>query len=341
MTGARFLKPWRSTDAVKAKGDWASVRVPFRYSDLMKVGIIGMGWVGTSVAMATLQRGVARTLVLHDVKPGLAEGEAMDLAHGASFYPSCQVVAGDMDAMKDADAVVLAAGRGGETDESRLALLGANATIARKVGEALRGFKGLVVVVTNPVDVMTQLVTEASGLDPSRVIGTGTMLDTARLRQVLGEKLGLDSRSIHAQVLGEHGDSEVCVWSRATIGGISLRRFPGWDPAYEPQIADQVRRAAYEIIQRKGATNHAIGLVTAFLLEAALGGGDRVLTVTRVQSGAMGFSDLALSLPAVVRRQGATEVLEPELDPSEMEAMQRSARVLQQARRELDHYQGG
>ncbi|HJL42788.1 MAG TPA: L-lactate dehydrogenase [Myxococcales bacterium LLY-WYZ-16_1] len=301
----------------------------------MKVGIIGMGWVGASVAIATLQRGVARTLVLHDVKEGLAEGEAMDLAHGSSFYPTCRVEAGGLDAMQDADAVVLAAGRGGEGDESRLSLLAGNAEIARSVGRQLRGFGGLVVVVTNPVDVMTQLVTEASGLDPWRVVGTGTMLDTARLRQVLGAQLGLDARSIHAQVLGEHGDSEVCVWSRASIGGVSLRQYPGWDPSFEADIAGQVRRAAYEIISRKGATNHAIGLVTAFLLEAALRGGDRVLTVTRVQSGAMGFRDVALSLPSVVTHAGVARVLEPELDSDEREALEHSAEVLRKARADL------
>jgi L-lactate dehydrogenase len=302
----------------------------------VKIGIIGMGWVGSSVAAATLQRGVARTLVLSDLREGLAEGEAMDLAHGSSFLPSCRVVAGTIDDMLDADAIVLAAGRGGDHQETRLQLLRANAQIARSVGSQLQAFRGLVVVVTNPVDVMTQLVAESSGLDPARVIGTGTMLDTARLRQMLGVRPGLDSRSIHAQVLGEHGDSEVCLWSSATVGGIPLRRFPGWDPDEEVRIATEVRHAAYEIIRRKGSTNHAIGVVTAALLDWSLRGDDRVLTVTRVQDGVLGLRDVALSLPAVVSRSGVTKALEPALSETELEGLMRSAEVLRRARADLD-----
>ena len=302
----------------------------------MRIGIIGMGWVGSSVAISTLHRGVARELLLHDLRPGLAEGEAMDLAHGSSFYPSASVRAvSDFGEMLRTDAVVIAAGRGGSPDEDRLALLKDTAAIARTLGGQLKGYEGLVVLVTNPVDVLTQIVTETSGLPPSRVIGTGTLLDTARLRQVLAVELQLDPRSIHAQVVGEHGDSEVALWSGADVGGCPLRRFPGWDRSREPALAEAVRLAAYEIIQRKGATNHAIGLVTAHLLQWALRGERRVLTVSRVQEGAAGIDGVALSLPAVVGAGGAGEVIEPDMDDAERAGLMRSAQVLRAAHAEI------
>ena len=197
----------------------------------MKLGIVGMGWVGSSVAASILQKGVASELLLDDVRQGLAEGEAMDLAHGASFYPTAQVRAAPVEEMLDADAVIVAAGKGGGPNDSRLDLLRVNAGIVHDIARRLRGMKGLLVILTNPVDVMTQVAAEASGLPVSRVIGTGTMLDTARLRAALGRTLRVEPRSIHAQVVGEHGDSEVVLWSGARLGGLSLRAWPGWTAA--------------------------------------------------------------------------------------------------------------
>lgn len=297
-----------------------------------RIGIVGVGWVGSSVAISTLHRGLASELVLHDVRAELAEGEAMDLAHGALFYPGrTRVRAAPVEAMADADAVVIAAGRGGNPGESRLDLLRDNAATARELGARLRGFRGVVVVVTNPVDVLTAVVAEASGLPPERVVGTGTMLDSARLRYDLAGELDIHPRSIHAQVVGEHGDSEVVLWSGASVAGQLLRDRPGWSRDREEALATHVRKAAYEIIARKGATNHAIGLVTAALLQALIEDERRVLTVSRVQEGALGLRDVALSLPAVVGAGGATEVLEPEVDGEERDALARSAEVIRTA----------
>lgn len=295
------------------------------------IGIIGMGWVGTSVAISALHSGAANELILHDLQEGLAEGEAMDLAHGSSFYPSAAVRSGTVEEMRDTDALVIAAGKGGTPGQTRLDLLRGNASIVRELAEGLRGYRGLVVIVTNPVDVLTYIFTKASGLAPERVIGTGTMLDTARLRQILGREMNLDARSVHAQVVGEHGDSEVVLWSGASVGGMSLRQWPGWDRGRESDITREVRTAAYEIISRKGSTNHAIGLVTAALLRWMLRGERRVLTVSRLQSGAMGLEDVALSLPTIVSTDGATEVLEPELDAAERAQLEHSASVLRKA----------
>jgi L-lactate dehydrogenase len=297
----------------------------------MQIGVVGLGWVGSSVAISTLHSGVANELLLHDVKEGLAEGEAMDLRQGASFYPNAHVRSASVEAMADADAVVVAAGRGGGPRESRLELLRENASVVRDIARRLRGARGLLVIVTNPVDVMTHVAVHASGLPAERVLGTGTMLDTARLREIIGREMRVSARSVHAQVLGEHGDSEFVHWSEARIGGVPLRRLSEWDSQRESAIAEEVRSAAYEIIRRKGATNHAIGLVTASLLRSVLRNECRALTVSRLQTGAFELHDVVLSLPAIVGAEGASRVLEPPLEESEQQALQRSAAVLRDA----------
>jgi len=296
-----------------------------------RIGIIGTGWVGTSVAISTLLAGVAEELWLHDQRGAVAEGEAMDLAHGAAFYPSCAVRAVALEEMRQADIVVVAAGRGGRPGESRLDLLRDNARVIAGIGRSLAGFGGLVVLVTNPVDVLTRVMAAASGLPPERVMGTGTFLDTARLRQMLGAELGVAAQSVHAQVIGEHGDSEVVLWSGARVGGVALRDWPGWAAAAEQRIAREVRMAAYEVIQRKGATNHAIGLVTARLLGYLLRDERRLITVSRVQTGACGLLGVALSLPTLVGAGGALQVIEPGLDEAERSGLEASAAVLHRA----------
>lgn len=296
-----------------------------------RIGIIGTGWVGTSVAFSTLVAGHAGELWLHDLRGDVAEGEALDLADGAAFYPRCSVRAVGLAELREADIVVLAAGRNGRPDESRLDLMRDNARIAAGMGRALAGFGGVVIVVTNPVDVLTRVVAAASGLPPERVIGTGTLLDTARLRERLARRLGVAPQSLHAQLVGEHGDSSVALWSGARVGGLALRDWPGWQRSEEAELAQQVRRAAYEVIRRKGATNHAIGLVTAELIGCILRDERRLLPVSRVQAGACGIRGVALSLPALVGAGGALEVVEPAMDAIEREALAASAALLGRA----------
>lgn len=297
----------------------------------ISIGIIGTGWVGTSVAISVLHSGAAQEVLLHDARAGLAEGEAMDLAQGSAFYPSAVVRAASIEAMLGTRAIVIAAGKNGSPTQSRLDLLKVNLGILRDIAMQLRGYQGVVIVVTNPVDVLVYDFAQASGLPPERVIGTGTMLDTTRLRQMLGQRLALEPQSIHAQVVGEHGDSEVVLWSGAEIGGVPLRHWVGWQREDELRIAQEVRTAAYEVIKLKGATNHAIGLVTASLLSGMLRGERRVLTVSRVQTGALGLQGMALSLPTVVCADGAVQVLEPALDATERAALAHSADVLRTA----------
>ena len=301
----------------------------------MKIGVIGMGRVGTSVAVSMLHQGVARELLVHDLHAAVAEGEALDLAHGSAFYPSADIRVAAVEDMLDCDAVVIAAGRNGRADETRLDLLRDNVRVVGELARRLARLTGLLVIVSNPVDVLTQIAVEQSGLAPARVLGTGTLLDTARLRHAIGRELAIDPRSVHAHVLGEHGDSEVVVWSSAQVGGVALRRWPGWTAARELAISTEVRRAAYEIIRRKGATNHAIGLATAAALKWALRDERRVITISRIQEGVAGITGVALSLPAIVGRDGAVEVIAPELDDEERAALARSAEALRTARASL------
>jgi L-lactate dehydrogenase len=296
-----------------------------------RVGIIGCGSVGASVAVSTLHSGAADELLLNDLRTQIAEGEAMDLAHGASFYPAASVRTAAIEDMCDTDAVVITAGRNGKAGESRLDLVRDNAKVMQEIGRRLKGCRGVIVLVTNPVDVLTQVMTQTTGLPTGRVIGTGTMLDTARLRQVVGRTIGVEARSVHTHVVGEHGDSQVALWSSARVGGAALRSRKNWDRSWEPRISTEVRTAAYEIIQRKGATNHAIGLVAAELLRCMLRSERRVLTVSRVQDGAVGIDGVALSLPSVVGAEGVLEVLEPEMSDEERASLQRSAEVLRTA----------
>ncbi len=288
-----------------------------------------MGRVGASAAISVLHSGIAEEVLVNDLRPEVAEGEAMDLAHGMSFLPRAVVRAAALDELRTADAVVIAAGKNGTASQSRLDLAKENAAIVEQIAGTFRGYEGLVVVVTNPVDVLTYLFARTSRLPVERVLGTGTMLDTARLRHVIGRTLNVAANSVHAQVVGEHGDSEVVLWSSARAAGMPLRRWAAWDPAKEPALCDEVRRAAYEIILRKGATNHAIGAVTAALLRTYLRGENRVLTVSRVQAGACGVRDVALSLPAVVGGAGAITVLEPEMNDAERAGLAASASLLQ------------
>lgn len=292
----------------------------------MRVGIIGVGHVGVSVAISLLLAGGMRELLLHDRDTARAEGEAMDLAHGAPYYPRAAVRAASLDEVLDSDLIVFAAGRNSRSGETRLQLLADNARVATDVGRRLVGSSALLVVVSNPVDVLTRVLLQTSGLPAERVLGTGTMLDTARLHQRLGEHLGINPRSVHAQVLGEHGDSELVHWSAAQVGGQPLRQRPGWTAADERAIGDAVRTAAHEVIQRKGMTNHAIGLVTTDLVHAVLHDEQRVLTVSRQQAGGV-----VLSMPAVVGRTGANQVIAPALDAAEQAALARSAEVLNAA----------
>ncbi|MEO9870626.1 L-lactate dehydrogenase [Ekhidna sp.] len=295
------------------------------------IGIIGMGWVGSSVAISILQKGLCKKLLLNDINMDIAEGEAMDLNHGSSFFPTADTQACSIQDMKHCDVIVITAGRGGRPGETRLDLLKENIKIVKDISSQLKEYKGILVIVSNPVDVLTYYYQKFTGLPVERVIGTGTMLDTARLREMIGKRIKVDPKSIHANVIAEHGDSEVVLWSSAMVGGMPLRNWEGWSTSDEENITIQVRKAAQEIIKRKGATNHAIGLVTATLLKWLMYGHKRVCNISSTLNGPYGLSDIALSVPTLIGENGIDRLIEVEMTSSEQEKLALSAQVLRRA----------
>lgn len=303
-----------------------------------KVVIVGAGSVGATFAYALMQSGQAQEIVLLDVNPERAKGEAMDLQQGVAFTRPVEVRSGTYDDCRDAEAVVVTAGAKQNPGESRLQLAGRNAAILKEMVPKImeKGFAGILIMVSNPVDVLTQLAWKLSGLPRSRVIGSGTVLDSARLRSLLSSHCGVDARNIHALVIGEHGDSELAAWSAANIGGVPMRTYCnqcGSCPSEEqyPKLLDEVKRSAYEIIARKGATFYAVGLALVQIIDAILRDEKRVFPVSTVLEDFHGIRDVALALPAILGRQGVERILDMDLSGPEMAALQESARVIKKS----------
>ena len=301
-----------------------------------KIAIVGgAGAVGASAAYALMISGLASEIVLVDVNERRAEGEAMVLAQGAPFVRPVIVRHGTYADCAGCHIVIITAGAAQEPGETRLDLVKKNTGIFRsmipQIAEAAP--HAILLVVANPVDVLTLAALKFSGFPTGRVIGSGTVLDTGRLRSLVGQKLEVDPRSVHGYVIGEHGDSEVVVWSRTTVGSMPLADFciqrnRPFDRYILDRIADEVCHAAYEIIERKGATYYAIGLAIRHIVEAILRDQNTILTVSSLLTGQYGISDICLSLPSIVDHNGVEVVLEPPLCKEELAALQRSAQVL-------------
>jgi L-lactate dehydrogenase len=306
-----------------------------------KIAVVGgAGAVGASAAYALMMSGLVSEIVLVDVNERRAEGEAMDLMHGAPFVRPVTVRAGTYDDCAGCQIVVITAGAAQKPGESRLDLVRKNTGIIRDMVPQIARVapNSILLIVANPVDILTLAALEASGFPPGRVIGSGTVLDTARLRALVGQRLNIDPRSVHGYVIGEHGDSEVVVWSRATVAGLPVAEFcaqrgSDCDSQMQGQISEQVRRAAYEIIERKGATYYAIGLGVRHIVEAILRDQNTVLTVSTLMTGQFGISDICLSLPSIVDHGGVEGVLMPKLSDEEVAALRRSADVLKETAR--------
>lgn len=307
-------------------------RQPFR------VAVVGVGRVGATCAYALLLRGIAAEIVLINAHPERAEGEAMDLNHSLLFAQPVKVWAGDFADCQDADIIILAAGVAQRPGENRLDLLKRNADATREIVARIMQHtsNAILIVVTNPVDVLTYVALKESRLPPSRVMGSGTILDTARFRYLLSQRFSVDPRSVHAFVIGEHGDSQVPVWSLANIAGITLDKLiylnaNELDAETKADITDSTRRAAYEIISRKGATYYAIAAGVLRIIEALVRSENSVLTLSSLVSGAYRLSDVCLSLPSVVNRHGIVQVLELPLEQEEQQALERSANIIREA----------
>jgi L-lactate dehydrogenase len=301
-----------------------------------RVAVVGAGHVGASLAYALLLSGLAAEIVLIDADAARAEGEAMDLNHAVPFGRPTRIWAGGYADCAGATVTVLAAGAGQRPGETRLDLVKKNAAIFRQVVPevARHNPDGLLLVATNPVDVLTYAAWRLSGLPAARVIGSGTILDTARFRYLLSTHFGVDPRSVHAWIVGEHGDSEVPVWSLANIAGMRLPAFcAAQQVPYDREAMDDIfrrtRDAAYHIIERKGATYYAVAAGLLRIVEAVLRDQRTVLSVSSLVTGHYGLADVCLSLPAVVRRTGVERMLRLDLDREETAALRRSAGVLQ------------
>jgi L-lactate dehydrogenase len=301
----------------------------------MKVGIVGSGMVGSTTAYAIGMRGVASEVVLVDLNPALAEAQALDISHAMPFAFGTTVVSGDYGRLRGADVVVLAAGVAQRPGETRVDLLGRNAAVFREViGEIRRAAPdAILLVASNPVDVMTQITREISGLPTVRVIGSGTILDTARFRSLLGAHLGVSPRSIHAYVLGEHGDSQVAAWSSARAGAVPIAAFGAQvgapiTEAVRADIDERTRNAAYTIVRGKGSTYYGIAAGLARIVGAIRQNEQAVISVSIVTTDVEGVRDVALSIPRVVGREGVVADLFPDLDAGERAALHRSATLL-------------
>ncbi len=302
---------------------------------MSKVVIIGCGFVGSAAAFALMQGNLFSEMVLIDVDSERAKGEAMDISHGIPFAGPMKIYAGDYDDISDADIIVITAGANQRPDETRLDLVQKNAKIMHSVVTQITAhpYDGIILVVSNPVDILTYVALHISGYSENRVIGSGTVLDSARLKYQLGEHLGVDSRSVHAFIIGEHGDSEIAAWSSANVSGVPLHDMCEMRGHYDhagntESIEETVKRSAYEIIAKKDATYYGIAMVIRRLCQAIVRDEKSIFPVSVPMHGDYGISDVVLSMPAIVGATGVERLIPIDLDEKEVIRLRESADTL-------------
>lgn len=309
-----------------------------------KIAIIGCGFVGSACAFALMQSGLFSEMVLIDSNNQRAEGEALDISHGLPFSKPMQIYSGTYDDITDAGIIAITAGAGQKPGESRLELVHKNVEIFKSIIPEIskRNYKGILLIVSNPVDIMTYTALKLSGLPSNQVFGSGTVLDTARLKYLLGEHLGVDARSVHAFILGEHGDSEIAAFSSANVSGIELKEFCDFacktDKHEEAmkEIAEDVKLSAYEIIKKKGATYYGIAMSVRRICEAIILDQKSILPISCLQNGKNGIENVVLSMPMIVGKHGAERSVEISLSEEERRAIKSSADMLKGIIKTLD-----
>ena len=308
-----------------------------------KAVMVGCGFVGSASVFALMQSGLFSEIAMIDADMDKAEGEAMDISHGIPFAKHMRVYAGDYDDVRDAGIVIVTAGANQKPDETRLDLVHKNVGIFKSIIPeiASRDFKGILLVVANPVDILTAVAQKLSGLPENRVIGSGTVLDTGRLKTRLSEHLGVDSRSIHAFIIGEHGDSEIAAFSSANVSGIPLNNFCEMKGHFnhdesEKFIAEDVKNAAYEIIQRKRATYFGVAMAVKRICECIVRDEKSILPVSTMMHGEQGIEGVVLSMPCVVGGDGIETQVPIKLDEDEAKRLRESADILKCIMAELD-----
>lgn len=300
-----------------------------------KAAVIGCGFVGSASAFSLMQSGMFTEMVLIDANKERAEGEALDISHGIPFARPMKIYAGDYDDAADAGIVIITAGANQQPGETRLDLVKKNIKIFESIIPEIskRNFKGIMLIVANPVDILTHVAIKLSGLPENRVIGSGTVLDTARLKCEIGEHLNVDSRSVHAFIIGEHGDSEIAAWSCANVSGIPLNDFCEMRGHFDhkkatEKIASDVKNIAYEIISRKKATNYGIAMSVKRICEAIVRDEKSILPVSAMMHGEYGIKDIVLSMPSIVGKNGFETHVPIALNKEEIENLQKSAAIL-------------
>ena len=304
---------------------------------MSKISIIGAGAIGATTAFALLQKEVAREIVINDINQEKALGEVLDLMHGSSLSSPCNVTLGSLEDTKDSDLIIITAGVAQKPGETRLDLVDKNYKIFKSFVPTLAKLSpnSILLVVSNPVDILSYITYKLSGFPKERVIGSGTVLDTTRLRSLLGKYFGVDGRIVQGYVLGEHGDSEFVPWSSMTIGNIPIKDFSEqlsieWDEATEKVIADDVKNAAYEVINRKGATAFSVAAVLTRIVEAFLKDEKTILSVSTLLNDYYGVSDTYLSVPTIVGRNGVEKVLNIKFSDEEKEKFIKSADLMKE-----------
>ncbi|MGN0365626.1 MAG: L-lactate dehydrogenase [Suilimivivens sp.] len=308
-----------------------------------KAVMVGCGFVGSATVFSLMQSGLFSEIAMIDADMSKAEGEAMDISHGIPFAKQMKVYAGSYDDVTDAGIVIVTAGANQKPDETRLDLVNKNVAIFKQIIPeiAKRNFEGILLIVANPVDILTQVAQKLSGLPKNRVIGSGTVLDTGRLKHRLGEHLGVDSRSVHAFIIGEHGDSEIAAWSSANVSGIPLNDFCEMRGHYQHEeatreIAEKVKNSAYEIIQRKRATYFGVAMAVKRICEVIVRDEKSILPVSTAMHGEHGIDGVVLSMPCIVGKDGIETMVPIRLSETEQEQLQESAEVLKKIVEQLE-----
>ena len=314
-----------------------------RNVDIRKVAIIGCGFVGSSTAFALMESGLFSEIVLIDVDHSRAEGEAMDISHGIPFVKPMKIYAGDYDDIVDASIIIITAGAAQKPGETRLQLVQKNVSIFKSIIPEIsrRKCEGVLLIVSNPVDILTYVAQKLSGFPVNRVIGSGTVLDTARLRSMLSEHLDIDSRTVHAFIIGEHGDSELAAWSSAAVSGVPLSKFCEMRGHFnhdesERHIQEMVKNSAYEIIERKKATYYGVAMAVRRICEAIARDEKSILSVSSLMQGQYGLKDICLSMPTIVGSDGVEEKVPISLDEDEITKLMASAEALKEIASALD-----
>lgn len=308
--------------------------MPAKLND-RKVAIIGCGFVGSTCAFALMESGVFSEMVLLDVNTDRAEGEALDISHGLAFASPMDIYAGNYDDIADAGVIIVTAGANQKPGESRIDLAARNVEIFRSIMSEIKKRKcgGILLIVANPVDILTYAAIKLSGIPEQRVIGSGTVLDTGRLKQILSERLMVDPRNVHVRILGEHGDSELIAWSSAHVAGIPLEdffnmRLDGSYESFREDVSDLVRNSAYEIINKKNATYYGIAMAVTRICETIARDEKSVLSVSNIMQGEYGITDVALSTPCIVGKEGIEVRMPPSLNFLEQSQLKSSAEQL-------------